>query len=71
MTTEEVLALINNDPDFIHVKRFDFSMAKLLERFPDGAPDRTIAQALMITPDDVQRIYDDIVERLKVALADP
>lgn len=65
MTTEEALKRINSDPDFVAIKRYDYSLAKLLERFPDGAPDRTIAQALLIAEDDVERLYADIVARLR------
>lgn len=64
MTTEEAQLLINTDPDFVYLKRLDYSLARVLERFPDGAPDRTIASALMMTPEDVERIYQDIVKRL-------
>lgn len=68
MTTEETLLKIQNDPDFVASKRFDYSLARVLERFPDGAPDRTIAQALMISEDDVQRLYEEIVLRLRQKL---
>lgn len=71
MTTEEAIRRINQDPDFVYLKRCDFSLEKLLERFPDGVPDRTVAQALMITTEDVERIYESIVARLKDRLATP
>lgn len=71
MTTEEAQQRINTEPDFVYLKRLDYSLARVVERFPDGAPDRTIAQALMITTEDVERIYADIVNRLKTRLADP
>lgn len=65
MTTEEVLDLVHEDPDFIYIGRFEYSLEKLLERYPDGAPTRIIAQALMITPEDVERIYAKIVRQLQ------
>ena len=71
MTTEEAMQLINSDPDFVYLKRYDYSLAAVMDRYPDGCPDHTIAKALMITPEDVERIYLDIVARLKVKLADP
>lgn len=71
MTTEEAQSLIREDSDFVFLKRYDYSLSKVMDRFPEGAPDRTIAQALMITPDDVERIYSEILERLRVAMADP
>lgn len=71
MTTEEAIHLISNDPNYVYLKRFDYSLAKVLERFPEGAPDRTIAQALMITTEDVERVYNEIIARLKMSIADP
>jgi DNA-binding CsgD family transcriptional regulator len=40
----------------------------LLERFPDGAPDKTIAQALMISIEDVESLYNGIVAKLRAQL---
>lgn len=71
MTTEEALHRINTDPDFVYLKRMDYSLAAVCDRFPDGAPDKTIAQGLMITVEDVQRIYEDILQRLRERIADP
>lgn len=69
MTTDEVLRKINSDPDFVYLKRFDYSLAKVLERFPEGAPDHTIAKALMMTPEDVEATYQRIVAKLRGSLA--
>jgi hypothetical protein len=68
VTTEEVIQRINSDPEFVNLKRFEYSLAQVMERFPEGAPDRTIAQALMIAEDDVSRLYNEIIERLRVQL---
>lgn len=68
MTTEEAIQRIQNDPDFVALKRFEYSLEKVMERFPEGAPDRTIAQALMISEDDVPRLYAEIVVRLREKL---
>ncbi len=69
MTTEEALNKLQTDPDFIYLKRFDYSLAKLLKRYPEGVPNnKLIAQALMITEEDVDRLYADIVESLKSKL---
>lgn len=68
MTTDDAKFLIDNDEDFVYVKRFDYSLKKLLEKYPDGAPDRVIAQALMITEEDVEKTYQHIVQKLKDSL---
>ncbi len=69
MTTEEALRRINEDPDFVLLKRFDYSIVKLLARYPDGVPnDKIIAQALLITEEDVENLYGTIVEKLRAKL---
>lgn len=58
------------DPDWVELRRFDNSLKKVLKRYPDGAPDRLIAQALGITEQEVQEQYDQIVEKLRRAVGE-
>lgn len=62
---DEVKHMIEHDPDYIASKRFGYSMAKLLERYPDGCPDRVIASALLMTEEEVEQRYQMIVRRLR------
>ncbi len=62
---EEARIRIETDPDFIFVKRFDYSLNKLLERYPDGAPSRVIAQALLITEEDVEAQYEKVIRKMR------
>jgi hypothetical protein len=59
---------VSSDPDFVYLKRFDFSLARLLERHPEGVPDRVIAAALMVTEEDVDDLYAEIVAKLRAAM---
>jgi hypothetical protein len=65
MTTDEARARIINEPDFVNLPHFDFSLSKVLDKFPDGAPDVIVAKALMITEDDVSVQYEQIVRKLR------
>jgi len=65
MTLEEARRRIEHDDDFVFVKRFDYSLTKLLERYPDGAPNRVIAQALLTTEEDVEAQYDRITRKTR------
>ena len=67
ITTEEALLRINDDPDFICMKRFDYSLCNLLEKYENGAPTKIIAQALLISEDEVDLIFDGIIKKLKEA----
>lgn len=64
-TSAEAQGLIELDPEYVYLRRYDFSVTKLLERYPDGAPDHIIAQALLTTEDEVQRIYEGAVAKLR------
>ncbi len=66
MTDIEILA---NDPDYICMKRFGFSLKRLTERYPEGAPNNVIAQALNCTEAEVERRYQSIVQVLKAGVA--
>jgi hypothetical protein len=59
------LERLAQDPDFILTKRFGYSLQKLVERYPDGAPDHVIAAALGTTETEVERRYQDVVRYLK------
>ena len=61
----EARARLVDDEDYICLKRFDFSLAKLLERYPEGCPDRIAAQALLMTEEQVCEMYDDVVQKLR------
>jgi len=65
MTEEEARRKVNEDPDFVHTKRYEYSLALLEERYPDGAPDNIIANALMIEEEEVEVEYDRVVEKMR------
>lgn len=68
MTVEETRRKIAEDPDFVNIKRFGHSLSKLLERYPDGAPTKVIAQAMLMTEQEVEEMYLKVVAKLRTAL---
>lgn len=65
MTLEEIKELIEQDKDFIYSKRFDFSIEKLLERYPEGAPPKVIAQVLLVTEEEVDKLTQEAILSLR------
>jgi hypothetical protein len=65
MKGDEARERIAVEPNFIFLKRFDYSLTTLVDKHPGGVSDRVIAAALMITEDDVQDIYEDIILKLR------
>lgn len=62
---------IYTDPDFVALKRHDFSLKKVKERYPTGCPTHVIAQALEIPAESVEPLYEKIVEKLRSLMKDP
>jgi hypothetical protein len=56
---------VHSDPDYIGIKRFQNSLEALLQRYPEGCPDHIVASALMITEEEAEAIYAEIVKKLK------
>ena len=68
MTMTEIRQRVETDPDYINLKRFDFSLRKLLVRYPDGCPDHIIAQALILNESEVETTYNNVVIRLRTLM---
>jgi hypothetical protein len=65
VTSTEVKNRLERDPDFVYLKRFDYSLKKVMLRYPDGCPTRVIAQALLLTEEDVEIMHQRIISRLQ------
>lgn len=68
MKYEEAKKKIESEPDFIYNKRFEFSLEKCLERYPDGAPPRIVAQSLLMTEDEVEETTRHVVQKLRTLM---
>jgi hypothetical protein len=64
----EIIHKIYKDPKYIAIKRFSNNIDLLLERYPEGCSSRIIAQALLITEEEVESIYQQIIEKLRKRL---
>lgn len=65
MNVAEARSRILSDEEFVYSKRFGYSLAKVEERYPDGAPIRLIAALLLLTEEEVQDHYERIVSVLR------
>ena len=64
-SVDEIRTRIQTEPDFINLKRFEYSLEKVLERYPEGAPPRLIAQALLMTEEEGEELYQRTVLKLR------
>lgn len=65
MTPAEIQELLYTNEGFVNAKRFDNSIERLEERYPDGAPDHVVAAALLLTEEEVDVEYGRIVIKLR------
>lgn len=65
MTHSEIQRRIAEDDDYIAIKRFDYSLKRLLERYPEGCPNRVIAMGLAITEAEAEELYQSVVKKLR------
>lgn len=56
---------IARNPDFVNSKRFEFSILKVEQKFPDGCPDHMVADLLDMTPEELEGEWDVIVRTLR------
>jgi hypothetical protein len=56
---------LQTDADYIVLKRYDYSLTKLLERYPQGCPDHIIADGLGLTESQLDILYQQIVISLQ------
>jgi hypothetical protein len=68
MKTKEVLRRINEEPDFVYLEKFDNSLSKVLDKFPDGAPNKLICKALMMTEEEVEETARSAIMKIREAL---
>lgn len=67
---EEFKRRLETEPDFVNLKRYGYSLERVLDRYPDGAPDRLIAQALCMSEEEVEELYEEIVLKLREEIED-
>lgn len=65
MEDDDTQKKILHDEDFVNLRRFDFSIKEVMKRYPEGAPDRLIAQALGLGEDEIETRYQEIVGTLR------
>jgi hypothetical protein len=66
VTIEDVKEAIANDADFIALPRFQCSLKRFVDRYPDGATNNTtIAKALCISENEVDELYAKAMQTMK------
>lgn len=67
-TVDEIRTRIMSEPDFVNLKRFDYSLKKLMEKYPDGVTRKVEAQALLMTEEEAEELYQTVVQKLRTMM---
>jgi hypothetical protein len=65
MEKNEILKKILEDEDYIRCPKFSNSLSKFTEKNDNGVENATIARLLMMTEEEVERVYQETVRWLR------
>lgn len=65
LSQEEINLKLKDDSSFVLMRRFNYSIEKLEERYPMGCPDHIAAQSLGLEIEELQNQYLQIVKKLR------
>jgi len=65
---KDIKKRIKEDPDYIYNPKMGNSLSKMVNRYPDGIEDKKIAKVLLMSLEEVNRIYDKVIMGIRKKL---
>jgi len=65
---KELKKRIKDDPDYIYNPKMGNSLTKMITRYPDGIEDKKIAKVLLMSVEDINKIYAKIIKGIREKL---
>lgn len=65
MEKDEAIKKVREDEDYIRCPKMSNSLSKFIAKNSDGVEDSVIARLLMIPEEEVQRLYEEAVLKLR------
>lgn len=65
MEKNEILKKILEEEDYIRCPKFSNSLNKFTEKNDGGVENSTIARLLMMTEEEVERVYQEAIQKLR------
>lgn len=59
---------VETDPEFINSKKYKYKLSRYKKAHPDKTPDRQIAYMLACTEEEIQEIYETIINKARQIL---
>lgn len=70
-TEAEINNMLSNEEDFILLRRYNYSLQKLVDKYPEGCPDHIIATALGVDEAVVKERFAKIIACLRAQMVVP
>lgn len=70
MDRNELQQKVLTEEDYVRAPKFSNSLAKFLARNSDGVENATIARLLMISEEEVEKIFEEAVTMLREEMVD-
>jgi DNA-directed RNA polymerase specialized sigma24 family protein len=68
MDKSELIKRILQEEDYIRCRKFSNSLNEFLSRNFDGVKNSTIARLLMMSEDEVEKIYEEAIAKLRKSM---
>jgi hypothetical protein len=68
MNDDEIKRKFAEDPDFVNLPKFGYSLQRALKRYPNGLPEELIAEALGTTVEGARARYNEVAAKLRAAV---
>lgn len=70
MDKAEIQRKILTEEDYVRCPKLGNSLTKFINKNPDGVENATIARLLLMTEEEVERVYQEAVAELRRAMVD-
>ena len=70
MEKDEMLRKVKEDEDFVHAPKFGNSLQKVLAKIENPLHDNAIGRLLLISPEEVEKIYQESIIELRKEMTD-
>jgi len=70
MDKDDIERRIREEVDYIRYPKLSNSLERFLNKHPEGVEDPVIARLLMITEEEVQKIYEEAIDKLRASMVE-
>ena len=70
MDRSDIVKKIQEEEDYVRCPKLGNSLSKFLSKNPDGVENPIIARMLLMTEEEVEQIYQEAIQKLRLKMSD-